>query len=180
MHGVRRAFPSRRTRSMSPPRLRRADGGNRKLLGCGVLGRQLNRQPMPPFLPTTAQNFTSPTRFHTSTEAMRADTTLVARTICWLAHSNLPKTSGVIAKRRQAMSLAIACQRVSYCLLSREIDFSTRCVYVRSPRFSTPLWIFPRQKLGSVFLTTSSGTFRNKRFERGWNLLWELNLRTTD
>jgi hypothetical protein len=51
-----------------------------------VLRRQFHGQAFPAFLAATTQDFTSPSCFHARPEPMSPDATLVAGTVCWLAH----------------------------------------------------------------------------------------------
>jgi len=89
---VRIRFPSRVVDRSSLPRVSRCrrekrrssrDGGS----GAGVLRRELNGEALSPLLSSTAENFTSPFGRHTLAESVRANASLVAGTICGLAHS---------------------------------------------------------------------------------------------
>lgn len=140
---VRRAFPSRRMRSSSGRRVTRAARGNSRWLGAGVLRRQFHRQPLASLFATAAQNVTPPPRLHACTKAVRAHSTLVARTICGFTHDPISKKSCWISWRKKAKNrgLHVVCQRLRCCSHSRVIDFSTPRAYVRRPcLFPHDLW----------------------------------------
>ena len=86
---VRMRFPSRAMTRMSASRVSLRLRGNRKASGAGVLARQLNREPLTPFLPAPAQNFSPPTCRHPRAKAMRLDTALVTGTVRGLTHAVL-------------------------------------------------------------------------------------------
>ena len=68
--------------------MRRARGNANAASDAGVLAGKLYRQALASFLPTAAQNFTSPLRGHARAKSVCADAALVAGTIRWLTHSD--------------------------------------------------------------------------------------------
>ncbi len=60
---------------------------------CGVLRRKLYRQALPSLLSTPAQYCSSPSGGHACPKSMGADSALVPRTVCRLAHSKVSKRS---------------------------------------------------------------------------------------
>jgi hypothetical protein len=93
---VRARTPCARTHCRSVPRVRRRACGHRRDddSGAGVLGRELYREPLPPFLAAATQNFPPPFRFHSRTKTMFANTAGVARTVCGLTHEFFSERSG--------------------------------------------------------------------------------------
>lgn len=91
---VRRRVPSRAIDCKSAPRVIRWRRVKRWVSlfddesGAGVLGRELYGKSFSPLFAATAENFASPFRRHSLAETMRANASLVAGTICWLAHDN--------------------------------------------------------------------------------------------
>jgi hypothetical protein len=88
---VRIRFPSRATLWSSTPRVSRWLRGKLSpwrgcRSGAGVLARDPNSQPLPPFLPTAAESLASPLRRHTSAEPMCTSASLVTGTIGGLTH----------------------------------------------------------------------------------------------
>src|SRR5688572_18702309 len=72
---------------MSAPRLMRcAREKRRRDLRCGVLGRKLHREALPPLLATPAEYIATPARRHASTKSVLTDSALVARAIGGLTH----------------------------------------------------------------------------------------------
>lgn len=107
---------------------------------CSVLRRKLHRQALPPLLPTPTQYRPPPTCRHPRPESVGPDPTLVPGTICRLAHSETLQTIDFSFMHKEAKdrSLTIACQRLSPCLLSRDVDLSTVWAYVLPPTFPQP------------------------------------------
>jgi hypothetical protein len=94
---VRTRFPSRAMPCSSAPRVSRWLRGkpSPKALrrdcssDAGVLARDPNGQPLPPFLPAAAERLTSPFRRHPRAEPVRASTPLVAGTVGRLTHGTV-------------------------------------------------------------------------------------------
>jgi hypothetical protein len=63
-------------------------------LGAGVLARKLHCQPLPAFLATLTQYFSTPFGLHPCPKTMLFYSPLVARTVCWLAHQRLRTVLG--------------------------------------------------------------------------------------
>lgn len=85
-----------------------ADASPRAALRPSVLGRQPHSQPLAPLLAATTQDLTSPPGLHARTKAVRADAALVARAVCWFAHSPQTYASGEVGSRSQTTSITLS------------------------------------------------------------------------
>jgi hypothetical protein len=88
-------FPVRLTDSKSASLVSRVRRAKPRGLRASVFRRQLDSEPFASLLAPAAKNFTSPFSGHSQPEAMRPDTTLVARTVGGLAHQDTPKTEKI-------------------------------------------------------------------------------------
>jgi hypothetical protein len=91
---VRIRFPCRATLWSSTLRVsRRLRGKLSPCRGCwsgaGVLTRDPNSQPLPPFLPAATESLASPLRGHASAESVRTSAPLVTGTVGGLTHETL-------------------------------------------------------------------------------------------
>jgi hypothetical protein len=91
---VRSRLPSLATLWSCAPRVSRwlrgkPSPGRAGQSGAGVFARDLNGQPLPPFLPAPAESLASPLRGHASAEPVRTSAPLVAGTVGGLTHGNL-------------------------------------------------------------------------------------------
>lgn len=130
----RTRFPSCRTTWSSFFPVSRELRGKPSRSGASVFGRKLHRQPLPPLLATSAENFSSPLIRHTRPEAVCLHPALITRPICWLTHdwsarigteSVLSKPVNLTRSRRYSKSINQG--------MTSGFDFSTELVYVRPP-----------------------------------------------
>ena len=98
----RTRFPFFNTTRSSVLFVSRVLPGKLKPLGASVFRRQLNSQPLPPFLPSPAQYFPSPLIGHSCPEAVCLDPPLISWPVCRLAHDNNSDAGNRLVERQDA------------------------------------------------------------------------------